>query len=321
MEIQLGSLLSRTVRAASTPGGIKRIATSIGGIKKNDDGGIIGWFVGAVLKFGGFLVSKIWNAIAGLVSWSLAAIWGWAVQSFQYIWYFDWNQSDESIDASIKAQYQALITQAGGALGSMMGWLVGGVIPGLVIFAFNEPLGVHVLNEVGEEALEELMPIMGGLIRSTLRTVTRHAMLATYKRAREYLIGNNPLYQYSENELNQQAAAKVSSGEWSQQQADDWKEKTKRVQSASKDKFQRKPWSFQKQFEEWRENTFPEWAQEAAEEFVEEFSEAVIEAGYVVANSIDSYAAKQKVTAPAILGPQRIVKIDFNRDIPTTPPS
>lgn len=314
MEIQLGNLASRAVRAATTPGGIKRIATGLSSQKKNSQGGILGWIIGGIARLGGFLIAKLWELVSKFVSWSLSTIWSWAVATFQYLWYFDWNMTDEKIDETIKSQYTALITQTGGVLGSMAGWLVGGVLPGTVLFVFNEPLGVHVLNEVGEEALEELAPVIGGLIRSTLRTLTRHAMLATYKRARNYLVGKNPLYQYSEDELKQQAAAKVSSGQWSQQQATDYIEKTKRVQQASKDNFQRKPWSFQKQFEQWRENTFPDWAQEAAEEFVEEFSEAVIESGYVVANSIDSYVAKQKVAAPAILGQQRIVSLTFNRN-------
>lgn len=319
MEIQLGTLASRVVRQATTPGGIKRIATSLSHQQKNNDGGIIGWIVGNIVKFGGFLISKIIDLVGKLISWSLATIWSWATQAFQFIWTFDWNMSDEKIDESIKSQYQALITQTGGALGAMAGWLVGGVLPGVVLFVFNEPLGVHVLNEVGEEALEELAPVIGGLIRSTLRTITRHAMLATYKRARNYLVGKNPLYQKSEDELKADAKAKVDSGQWTQQQANDYVEKTKRVQQASKDQFQRKPYTFQKQFEQWREDTFPDWAQDAAEEFVEEFSEAVIESGYVVANSIDSYVAKQKISAPAINGAQRIVKIDFNRQNTPSP--
>lgn len=318
LEIELGTLTSRVVRAATTPGGIKRIAISLSQ-KKEEPGGILGWIIGGIGKFFGFLFSKIIEAIVKFVPWALSTIWGWAVATFQFVWYFDWNMSDEKIDEQIKAQYTALLTQAGGTLGSMTGWLVGGVLPGVVLFVFNEALGVHVLNEVGEEALEELAPLLGALIRSTLRALTRHALLSTYKRARNYLVGKNPLYQYSESELDSQAAAKVASGEWNQQQATDWKEKTKRVQSASKDNFQRKPWTFQKQFEQWRENTFPDWAQEAAEEFVEEFSESVIESGYVVANSIDSYIAKQKLAAPAILGQQRIVSVTFNRANTTAP--
>lgn len=319
MEIELGSLASRAVRKLTTPGGVKRIATSVGQIQRNNNGGIIGWLIGGALKFGGFLLSGIWNLVAGGISWTLSQLWTWAIQTFHFVWYFDWNASDESIDQTIEAQYQALLTQAGGALGSMVGWLIGGVIPGLVVMVFNEPLGVKILNDVGEEALEEIAPVVGGLIRSTIRAATRHVLLATYKRARNYLLGKNPLYAKSDDQIDEEFAAKVDSGELSVEQANEAIEKAKRVRDSAKEGFQRKPWSFQKKFEEWREDNLPSWLQEPAEEFVEEMSEGIIEAGYVVANRLDAEFAEQALTAPAINGSQRIVRIDFNRNVSPSP--
>lgn len=315
MEIELGSLASRAVRKLTTPGGVKRIATSVGQIQKDSDGGILGWLIGGALKFGGFLLSGIWNLVAGGISWTLSQLWTWAIQTFHFVWYFDWNASDESIDQTIQAQYQALLTQAGGTLGAMVGWLIGGVIPGAFILVFNEPLGVKVLNDVGEEALEELAPLVGDLIRSTIRATTRHLLLSTYKRARNYLLGKNPLYAQTDDQIDETYAAKVDAGEMTIEQANEAIQKTKRVRDAAKEGFQRKPWTFQKKFEEWRESSLPSWLQEPAEEFIEEMSEGIIEAGYVVANRLDAEFAQQSITAPAINGSQRIVKIDFNRNV------
>lgn len=315
LEIEIGTLASRAVRRVTTPGGVKRIATSMSQIQRDNQGGVIGWIVGGILKFGGFLLSAIWNLVAGALSWTLSQIWTWAIQTFHFVWYFDWNASDESIDATIEAQYQSLLTQAGGTLGSMVGWLIGGVVPGAFVMVFNEPLGVKILNDVGQEALEELAPRIGDLVRSTIRATTRHALLATYKRARNYMMGKNPVYAKSDSEIDEEYAARVDSGEMTLEQANEAIQKTKRVRDASKEGFQRKPWSFQKKFEEWRENNLPQWLQEPAEEFIEEMSEGIIEAGYVVANRLDAEFATQSLTAPAINGSQRIVKIDFNRNI------
>lgn len=319
LEIELGTLASRAVRKTTTPGGIKRIATSFSQVQRNNQGGVIGWIVGGILKFGGFLLSGLWNIIAGGISWSLSQVWTWAIQTFHFVWYFDWNQTDEAIDQTIQAQYQSVLTQAGGTLGAMVGWLIGGVMPGVFIFVFNEPLGVKVLNDVGQEALEELAPLIGDLIRSTIRASTRHVLLSTYKRARNYLIGKNSLYAKTDSQIEEEYFNLVDEGKMTMEQANEAIEKTSRVRDAAAQGFQRKPWTFQKNFEDWRENNLPKWLQDPAEEFVEEMSEGIIEAGYVVANRLDAEFAKQSLTAPAINGSQRIVRIDFNRNTSPTP--
>ena len=322
MTIQLGDLVSRAKSELITQGGWRKIATGLSspqtGGSGGGGGGVLGWIIG-LAKFTGWLLGKIWDGIKSLISWAWSTAVQWIQQTFNFLWYFDWNAPDEALDASIKAQYQSLITQAGGALGGTLGWLVGGLAPGAIIFMFNEPLGVHVLNEVGQEALDEVLPLIGGLIRSTLRVWTRHAITNTYKTFRKSVIASYEFKGFTDGQLQEAANNKIASGEWTQTQADDWLNTTKRIRDAANAGGQRKPWTFSEKFQEWRKQNLPEWLHNAAEEFVEEFSDAFWEGLACVAGSVDAHVAAQKLTAPSVLGQQSGVRITFNRATTPTP--
>lgn len=318
LTIDASSLASRAVRASI---GSRKISTSLASPQKDDSGGIVSWIMGGVTRFLGWALAGVWDLIKRFVSWSFSAIWGLCVNTFQFVWSFDWNQSDAQLDQYIQNQYQQLTVQAAGGLGQAMGWLVCGALPGAVLFTFNEALGAHVLKEVGEEAMEELVPVIGGLIRATLRTLGRQALVGTYKRLRSWLVGNSSMYTIPDDELKRKLnkdffdTGQYETPEQAAAAAQPELEKRMRIREAAKQGFERKPWSFQKKFEEWREENFPPEWQDAIEEFVEEFSDACIEAGYVVAGSLDSYYAQSKIMAPAIVGNQQIVMIDFDRQL------
>jgi hypothetical protein len=279
----------------------------------------VGWIAGGLARLAGWAVSKIWDWIKSAVSWTWSTAVQWVQQTFNFLWYFDWNATDEQLDQSIKQQYDALLTQAGGALGQAMGWLVGGLAPGAIIFMFNEPLGVYVLNHVGEEALEEILPLFGNLIKSTLRVWTRHAITSTYKFFRQKVIGAYEFKGYTDQQIDDAAKKAIADGKYNQQEATDWANSTKRIRDAAEKGGQRQPWSFHSKFEQWRKDNIPEFLQNAAEEFVDEFSEAFWEGMLCVGSAIDSYVALQKQTKPAILGTQQGVHITFNRSLSSTP--
>jgi hypothetical protein len=79
-----------------------------------------------------------------------------------------------------------------------------------------------------------------------------------------------------------------------------------------------KPWSFALATEEFVEKIPNTFIRNFVEEFLEESWEGCVEAGYVVANSIDSYLAAEKFkqsTMP-ILGDTKILEITPNRAFP-----
>lgn len=318
MEIEIGSLLSRTKAKITRPGGVRQLltgfASKLSTSTSSSGGGLIGWIWGIVKNVGGWLISKLWGLLTSFISWSFTTIVNWIQSTANFIWNFDWNQTDEQLDAQIENSYSALLTQAAGTLGGSLGWLVGGLAPGVVMFVFNEPLGVYLLNHVGEEMIEELLPLIGGLIRSTIRTLTRHALIVTYKRLRRWLVGNNEFKSQSDEQIAARYNKQVTDGTMTANQAKEAIEKGKRIRDAAKSGFERKPWSFAKKFEEWKETYIPKNMQDAAEEFVDEFSDAFWEGLYVNASTLDEYVAKQRLTRPAVLGAQTGVRITFNRN-------
>lgn len=326
MEILLGDLVSKAKSELVTKGGWRKLTTGLSSPQTTSSGSggnivtrVIGWFIGGIAKFAGWLLSKAWDAIKAIVSWSWATAVSWVQQTFNFLWYFNWNATDEELDASIKQQYEALLVQAGGALGGTLGWLVGGLAPGVVILMLNEPLGVYLLNKVGQEVIEEITPLLGDLVRSTLRVWTRHAITNTYKFFRQKVISSYEFRSHTDADLKALADKRVADKTYTPEQADDWLNKTKRIRDAANAGGERKPWSFHKKWEQWRKDNLPEWLQEAAEEFGDEFSSAFWQGLACVASGIDSYVAAQKQTAPSILGNQTAVKITFNRSLTPSP--
>ena len=311
MKIELSSLTSRAVRKQITGSntGIRKIDPGNSTPQKNDQGGIIGWIVGSLGRFTGWLISAAFSAIKSLVSWSLTTLWGWVVQSAQFLWNFDWNKSDEDMMNDVKGSFDALGGVLGGALGNAIGWLACGVLPSVAIMAFNEPLGVYVLKNVGEEALREMAANLGNVVRASSNVAAKAAFTWSYIKVRERLIGRSGYL------TDEEIAEKVKSKEWTQETAD----KNKLGRDAAKS--ERKPWSFAKKTEEFIEaipNTF--W-RNFAEEMLEEAGEACIEAGYAVASSIDAYVAAQKIASEGLLGANQTVQITMNRSLTGTTPT
>lgn len=317
MEIELGSLLSRTKSKVMRPGGVKDLLKGFSSQVSRGSGsggGIVGWVWGIIKNVGGWLITKLWGFITSFISWSFSTIISWVQQTFNFVWTFDWNASDEELDTNVKSLYQGLITQAAGTLGSSLGWLVGGILPGVLTFVFNEPLGVYLLNHVGQEMIEELLPQIGALIQATLRTLTRHIFTSTYKRLRKRLVGANEFKPLTDAQIAAKYQAEVDAGRMTPDQAKEAVDKGQRIRDAAKNGFERKPWSFQKKMEEFQEKYVPKNLQDAAEEFREEFAEGFWEGLYVNANALDEYVAKQRLTRPAVLGTQTGVRITFNRN-------
>lgn len=325
MQLDLGSMPSRVASRISRPGGVRQLLTGFGSqlatpTGSSGGGGFLGWVWGIVKNVGGWLISNLWKWLSSFISWSFTAIVQWIQNTFQFIWTFDWNQTDAELDAIVNSNYQALLTQAAGTLGASLGWLVGGLGPGTLMFVFNQPLAVFLLKNGLEEMVEELLPQIGALIQSTARAATRHILIATYKRLRQKIIGANEFKSLDDAQINQKYAALVASGSMTEAQAKEAIERGKRIRDSAKSGFERKPWSFQKKFEEFRETYIPKNLQNAAEEFSEEFSDSFFEGLYVNANSLDEWVTKQRLSRPALLGTQAGVRITFNRNAASTPP-
>jgi hypothetical protein len=184
-DIKLGDLASRAIRAASTPGGIKRIALNQYRQIQSEDGGVLGFVLDVAGKFFGFAC----KAIFGVVKWGVSTIWNWLCSAVQFVWTFDFNQSDEAMDKSLESAWEGFGGILGGAFGGALGWLIPGAIAGTFMFQFNASLAVYVLNEFGEEALSEIASSAAAVLRAGGNLLGRKLFTWSYKALRDAVMG------------------------------------------------------------------------------------------------------------------------------------
>ncbi|NER49237.1 MAG: hypothetical protein F6J92_21585 [Symploca sp. SIO1A3] len=260
------NLSSRVKRSEIGP----RTYDVYGQIQEPESDGFIQKIISVIGKVVGFLFKKVWQLLVAGFRFSWSALWGGIVSTTQFLWRFNWNISEKEIQNQMKNSLTQLAGTLGGTLGNSLGWLVCGALPGTLIFSFNEALGLYVLENVGEEALEELASNIAQLVRLSFGLAARGAFYYLFIKARKAFYGDKPR--------------------------------------------SKKPWSFASSVEERVENIDNQIVEQFVEEFLEEFSESCIEAGYVVANTLDAWNAQQKMAQKSLLGPERTVEVQFTRD-------
>ena len=290
--IDLANAAGRVARRKITVDGVRRFAVNgmTGKADSNDGGGIIQKTIGAVGKFGDSLVGGAANALFSFVSFTLTGLWGLVVSTAPFIWNFDFNMSEEEADKKIEALYTSLAGSLGNTLGNAAGWLACGALPGSIIFAFNEPLGLYVLKQVGDEALEEIASNVAQLIRQTATQGIQVLLTWTY-------INYRKLWRQPNSEFAKMLAAGGLKKEYIDRAVEE----------------RSKPWSFALEFEERIDSIDNKYLRTFAENFFEEAFDACVEAGYVVANSVDSYLTAQKIANEGLLGEERTVEILLDR--------
>ncbi len=205
------------------------------------------------------------------------------------LYYFDWNIPDDQIDRQAKNRWTAYGGILGGTAGNALGFFACGIVPATSLFAFDERLASYVLREVSEEAFEELTFEIAYVIRLSLRNLARQTAGWMYKGARRWLKDpKNPI------------GGLLFGG-----RADEVREKWGEANSGS--------WSFAQAVEENIEKIPSTFWQNFTEELIDEAIDACIEAGYVVANSIEGYYAQQKLAQVLSNERQRVVEVTPNR--------
>jgi hypothetical protein len=306
LQIVLAALKSRAVRNYVVGQGVRRIALkNEQEIQENtnpDDnsgGNILSVIWNGAKRFGNFLLSNLKAMLTGNFKLNLTAIWQKIVAGATFILNFNWNITDAELDEQVKQGNIALAASAGGALGNALGFLVYGGIPAASIAVFNLPLAVHVLEDVGEEAAEEIAGNIASLINLTGQQLLRYTFSAIYKNFRSILrpaaLGVAQLL-VNVGILNQDSVDKAN-------------------------KKRNEPWSFASALEDTIEDIKDPIQQAFVESFWEELGEGCIEAGYIVAGSVDSYFAQHRVASQSYFGKEKVIEILPDRSIEPEPQS
>ncbi len=268
MAINPADLVSRVVRNSI---GTRSISGNIVKTEKDKDGNIIGKTIDLLYRVGVSALKGVLTIILASINLGFAFAWGLVVSSLTYLANFDWNISDEQLKKQTESAWDSFYLSLGGALGNAAGWLICGIGPAALIFTFNEVLGLYLLKNVGEEALEELAGNAEILIKSLAKATGRTIFAYLFSKVRNLLYPN-------------------------------------RDKNA-------KPWIFSQKIEEKIEKIGGSRISQILEELGEEFVEACIEAGYVLANSADNWLAMNKVSKATLLGPEKVVEIQFDRKV------
>lgn len=283
ISLNVGSLFSRQVRNNLGPRSMRSLPNARQVLR-----GAPSTVLNFAGRYQGFLVGLIFTSLPTM-TWSLTSLWALFTEGAIELYYFDWNQPDERLDAQARARWSAYGGILGGTAGNAIGFFACGVVPSSTLFAFNEELAQYVLREVSEEAFDELSANAAYVIRLTTRNLMRQTMSWAYKNVRRWLKDeNNPI-----------------GGLLFGDRIDTIREKWGNGDSES--------WSFAQEVDEQIERIPSQFWQQFTEELIEEAIDGCIEAGYVVTSSVESYYARARQTANVTRGPQRVVEVQPNR--------
>ena len=167
-------------------------------------------------------------------------------------------------------------------------------MPAASMAVFNPGLALHVMEEVGEEAAEEIVEAVANLVHLVGQQAIRYSFCQIYKNFRSVLRPGAIAV----------AQKFVQLGILSQASVD----------AANKKKDE--PWSFASALEETIDDIKDPIKKEFLEEFYDELGDSCIEAGFVVAGSVDSYFAQQAVANRFQNGSGNVITIIPNRANP-----
>ncbi len=299
--IRLSQLSSRVVRnnvLANSPLPGTRIIRgnqqTQGGLKTRLKEFLVSGF-GSIIKFGGWLI----KTTIGLIGFSFSSLWSIIVQATSFIYNFNWNISDQQIDQQFEQSKRLISGLAGGTIGNALGFLACGIAPSAAILAVNEPLGYYLLKEVGEEALDEFVANLRILLIISFRVSATNFFYNAFKNARR------AIKKYvADNKGNRKKYINSFYGNKFVNAIEGWGEENS------------KPWSFRLAVEERIESISNPLTQEFVEEAYDEFLDACVEAGYVVANTLDSWVLQQQQANSAREDDANLIEVLPDRDAP-----
>jgi hypothetical protein len=269
LTLTLAKLSSRLKRIEITGGKLREINPA-GSIVKGDKG-----FIDTIFDFGKRLVGFISAAIPAVRGFAVNC-WNWLVSTGTSIANFNWNASDSEIEGWMKSNNIALAGTWGraiiGELGGSIAAIALGVGISMVVPVIGGPtLAKIVAGDVIREKAGDVINAFCSAIVQTFQTMAVNTGLSGYINSRKFL-RNIPAFK-----------------NWG-------------VEGS-------KPWSIAGKIEEAIEKIPNEYLKSFVTQGTDQFFETFIEAGYIVANSIDAQWELHKANANNILGKEATLEV------------
>lgn len=270
-----------------------RSALNNGGGRTLDFSGIVqstqqeGGIISTLINWGGAAAGFLWRVAQSILGvFSVAGLAAQFINAVRFAVSFNLGASDAELDNQIKGLWNQFYGRLGGAFGQAAGWFVCGGAVTLATFKFNKALAFRILQEVGEEAFEEMRATLIAMGAATAQATIRSIGIAAFKNIRKWLKQpGNPIYPLLPQGLR-----------------DAWEKG--------------KPWSIGQAIER-RIEALPDGWEQFVEEFLEEFGDSCSEAIMVAANAADAWLSEQRQKAVAgPLGPEFVIEVQPNRNEP-----
>jgi hypothetical protein len=216
-----------------------------------------------------------------------------AVSTGNQILNFNIMQTDNELYQQIIEKVNGMYGLLGTTVGSAVGWLVCGALPGSIGFRYNKAVATAIAQDLNEDARSELYSYIAQITRLTTQTIINTELVNRFTSLRREL-KNNPESTFSKY-------IRKIIGE----------ERFKKWGDA-----QQQPWSIKKDVIDAQvaKEKDPNWKQ-FYENALEGFSDSCIEAGAIVANNLDTYIASQKIARSNTLGKVQTVRIQLGESV------
>ena len=230
---------------------------------------------------------------AGVIA-ALPFVFRFIANTTRTLYTFNWNMSDTDIKNTLNGSLSGLYSQLGEAAGTAVGWLVCGILPATVTFAFNPGVAKMIMADMTEEAQEEVWGSIAACQNSAIALLGRALVLNGYKSARRWLKRpDSPFYKFLKDHFGDKFTKWGDDGQ--------------------------PAFSFSSQVEERIEQIPDENWRNFTEEFVESLLDSCTEALENLGNSMKTHMSayalmrRQERLAAASTGGV-VVELDFNRD-------
>ena len=220
------------------------------------------------------------------------------INTTNFIVNFNINASDEELLKQIESRINSFYGLFGAAVGSSLGYLMCGALPGTVAFAFNPAVGALIMRDLDEEARSDIYAQAGAIGRLSFQTLVNAELTRQFMNARRYLKRdpNHPVTKILKNIMG-----KKTFENWGKSNQPSFTISENVINKSIDDNIKDKGL---KQF---------------TEELLENFTEACIESGFLIAQNLDSAIAANVLAQRQIIGKPVEVSIQLNAPQPPTP--
>ncbi len=250
-------------------------------------GGILAFSAIASLGTIGALTASF--LVAGAIGFTLTQVVSTVINTTNFVFNFNANQSDAELDAALLAKVESFYGLLGSTVGSSMGYLVCGAIPGAIAFAFNPAVGAAIMRDLDDDARDEIYGHINSISRMAFQTLVNATLANKFKSARRFLKKNpnNPFARGVRKLLGEE--------NWQK-----WGDSNRPSFTIHQDVIEKRI-----------EAISDKGQRQFFEEALEEFADTCMESGYIVANTLDSHMAAQALMRQATLGNPTDVSISF----------